>query len=119
MEFHNEERMFVIGVRKDICEKIGIKEEVEIKKLFPIGSSYAPSVCDTLSTLNSIKRQTRDCTHKTIHKENGVYEIIRAIPKKINHPDSMNITRVSKTFTSTPTDVLGEPAPTITQSGSS
>ena len=75
------ERMFVIGVRKDICEKIGIKEEVEIKKLFPIGTSYAPSVSDALSTLelNELDKQEIALIRQSIRKT-ASYEIIRAIP---------------------------------------
>ena len=114
------ERMFVIGVRKDICEKIGIKEEVEIKKLFPIGSSYAPSVSDALSTLELNERDKQEIAliRQSIRKT-ASYEIIRAIPKNPARPSRLHehYKGFKNFYFNTYRCAWGEPAPTITQSG--
>ena len=114
------ERMFVIAVRKDICAKIGFKEEGEIKKLFPIGSSYAPSVSDAISNLKLDERDKQEIAliRQAIRKT-ASYEIIRAIPKNPARPSRLHehYKGFKNFYFNTYRCAWGEPAPTITQSG--
>ena len=114
------ERMFVIAVRKDICARIDFKEEVEIKKLFPIGSSYAPSVSDAISNLKPDERDKQEIAliRQSIRKT-ASYEIIRAIPKNPARPSRLHehYKGFKNFYFNTYRCAWGEPAPTITQSG--
>jgi DNA (cytosine-5)-methyltransferase 1 len=114
------ERMFVIAVRKDICEKVGIKEEAEILKLFPIGSSYHSSVGDALSSLalDETDRKEIALIRQEIRKT-ASYEIIKAIPKNPARPSRLHehYKGFKNFYFNTYRCAWGEPAPTITQSG--
>ena len=114
------ERMFVIAVRKDICQKIGINEEIEIMKLFPVGTSYSTSVGDALSTLELDETDKREIAliRQAIQKS-ASYEIIKAIPKDPVRPSRLqeHYKGFKNFYFNTYRCAFGEPAPTITQSG--
>ena len=114
------ERMFAVGVRKDIAKEVGIKTEIEVKKLFPMGSSFHPSVMDALSTLELNEQDRREIALiKENIRKSATYEIIRAIPKNPARPSRLH--EHYKGFKNYYFNVYrcawGEPAPTITQMG--
>ena len=90
------------------------------KKLFPIGSSYAPSVSDALSTLELNERDKQEIAliRQSIRKT-ASYEIIRAIPKNPARPSRLHehYKGFKNFYFNTYRCAWGEPAPTITQSG--
>jgi DNA (cytosine-5)-methyltransferase 1 len=97
------ERLFAIGIRGDICKKIGITDEREVLTLFPKGSSFHPTVQDAIGDLELDEQDHREISliRQEIRRTSS-YEIIRAIPKNPPRPYRC---------------AWGEPAPTITQSG--
>lgn len=76
----SRERTFVIGVRNDVADKIGIAEEIDVKSLFPLGSSYHPTVKDALSDLILDEQDEREIKLIRQHiRKSSTYEIIRLL----------------------------------------
>lgn len=114
------ERLFAIGIRGDICKKIGITDEREVLTLFPKGSSFHPTVQDALSDLELDEQDQREISliRQEIRRTSS-YEIIRAIPKNPPRPSRLHEHHkgFKNFYFNTYRTAWGEPAPTITQSG--
>jgi DNA-cytosine methyltransferase len=114
------ERLFAIGIRGDICKKIGITDEREVLTLFPKGSSFHPTVQDALSDLELEEQDHREISliRQEIRRTSS-YEIIRAIPKNPPRPSRLHEHHkgFKNFYFNTYRCAWGEPAPTITQSG--
>lgn len=78
------ERLFVIGIRKDIAEKQGLLKEQDVLDLFPKGSSYEPTLYDAIHDLK-IDEEERDLC-MTSARKGASYEVLKLIkndPEKV------------------------------------
>jgi DNA (cytosine-5)-methyltransferase 1 len=114
------ERVFAIGVRKDICNLIGIVDEDDILTLFPKGSSFHPSLHDAIGTMKHDEQDLREIAliRQEIRK-GAAYEVIRAIPKNPPRPSRLHEHHkgFKNFYFSIYRGAWGEPAPTLTASG--
>ena len=114
------ERVFVIGVREDVCKRIGLDCDDDILTLFPTGSSFHPSLHDAIGGLELNEQDLREIAliRQEIRKS-ATYEIIRAIPKNPSHPARLKDSHkgFKNFYFSIYRGSWGVPAPTITASG--
>jgi len=113
-------RLFVVGVRKDIAEKVGIKDDQDIEKLYPDGSSYTPTVKDGIGDLELDQQDQREIKLIRQHeRKSSSYEIIKLIKK--NPPFPYRLHDMPKGFKNYYFNLYrcawGRPAPTMSQSG--
>ena len=80
-------RLFVIGLRPDIAEQLGVKDEKDILDIFPKESSYEPTVKDALDNLEIDKRE-RSLVTSALRKS-SVYEIMIALDKNPKTPTKL------------------------------
>ena len=78
------ERLFVVGIRKDIAETQGITCEQDVLNLYPRGSSYEPTVYDALHDLE-VDPAERDLCLNTAKKVSSyeILKLIRTDPEKV------------------------------------
>ena len=114
------ERLIAIGVRGDICKKIGITDEDEILTLFPQGSSFHPTLQDAVGDLvmDDLERREISLIRQEIRRTSS-YEIIRAIPKNPPRPSRLHEHHkgFKNFYFNTYRCAWGEPVPTVTQLG--
>ncbi len=110
-------RMFVVGIRPDVADKIGLQDEADILSLYPQGSSYQPSVKDAIADVEVDKRE-RNLIISEIRKGTQ-YEVIRGIRKDPEHPARLLDTHIKfkNLYFNTYRCAWNAPAPTITQLG--
>ncbi len=77
-------RLFVIGIRNDIAESVGIDSEKDILNLYPIGSDYEPTIRECLDGLEIDTRQRNLLLTKC--RKSSTYELIRYLPKNPDRP---------------------------------
>lgn len=109
-------RCIVIGIRPDVCRKVGIKNEKDILNLFPEESEYEPTLRDGIGDVK-IDPQERNLLLNQCMK-GSTYEFLKKIPK--NPPHKMRIDDVVQGWTSDFNLVRSswnQPSPTLTQMG--
>ena len=109
-------RLIVIGVRKDIGKKVGIKKDEDILDLYPTGSIYEPTLNDSIRSLDIDKEERNVMLSSVVNS--SIYELLRSLPKNPNKPIGMK--SVDYTWTSDFNIVRSswnQPSPTLTQTG--
>ena len=112
----NRRRLICIGIRKDVCEEIGLRSEDEILDFFPIESSYQPTLREGLDGVEIDEFERRQLILSTIRSTS--YEFIKSIPK--NPSKGMKISHLHPHWTSDFNMVRSSwdlPSPTLTQMG--
>lgn len=109
-------RLIVIGIRPDVCLKVGIKNEAQILDLYPKGSIYEPTLGEGLSDIQIDPFERKQLLLSTVKSSN--YEMIKSLPKNPSRCIGMN--DVDPNWTSDFNLVrssLEKPVPTLTQMG--
>ena len=89
-------RLFVVAVRGDVAEKVGIKSDEDILSLYPIGSDYEVSVREALDGVEIDQRERNFLLSSALR---GVqYELVKALPKDPEKVMRMN--NIDKNWTS-------------------
>ena len=109
-------RLFIIGVRKDVAEAVGIHEDADVRRCFPIATSSPVTIRSALRGLKQDVRQVGPWRKSFAVSSLG--EIIRRFPKnppKHLRPSDLNPADQSNfTFRRCSYDL---PAPTLVVSG--
>ncbi len=110
-------RVYVIGIRNDVCEKVGIKSEEDIIDLYPEASSYNPTVYDALNDLEVNKKERDLCLVSA--RKNSNYEVLKKIKKDPERVWRLNYSneKFKKLYFNTNRCSWYLPAPTLTQLG--
>jgi DNA (cytosine-5)-methyltransferase 1 len=109
-------RLFVLGVRKDIADKVGIKDEKDLLTIYPKGSSYEPSIKDGIKDLK-INSSEKDLLLSN-NRRSMTHHLLKALP--FNPSDSIKISDIDKSWKSDFNLVRSSwdhPCPTLTQMG--
>ena len=72
-------RLILIGVRPDVCEKVGIETDDDILDIFPIGTTFEPNIRDGLKDVVLNKEEINYLKDKT--RLGSSYEIIKHLKK--------------------------------------
>ncbi len=110
-------RLFVIGVRKDVCDRVEIKDEDDILNLYPKSSSYNPTVYDALHNLEVNEKERNLCLVSA--RKNSNYEVLRNIKKDPERVWRLNYSnpKFKSLYFNTNRCSWYLPAPTLTQLG--
>ena len=109
-------RLIVIGIRGDVCKKIGLKKESAILDLYPKGSIYEPTIRDGLEGV-TVDRNERNVLLTSMVKS-STYELLNRLPK--NPPKGIKLSHIDPSWTSDFNLVrssMDHPSPTLTQMG--
>ena len=109
-------RLFILGVRRDIADKVGIKNQQDLLNIYPKGSSYEPSVKDAIKNLKNNPAE-RDLLLSN-SRRSMTHHLLKALP--FNPPDSIKISDIDKSWKSDFNLVRSSwnhPCPTLTQMG--
>ena len=112
----NRRRLICVGIRKDVCEEIGLRSEDKILDFFPIESSYQPTLRDGLEGVEIDEFERRQLILSTVRSTS--YEFIKSIPK--NPPRGFQISNSHPHWKSDFNMVRSSwntPSPTLTQMG--
>ena len=112
----NRRRLICVGIREDISEEIGLQNEDEILDLFPMESSYQPTIKDGFEGLEVDEVERRQLLINT--KRSSSYELISNLPKNPNRP--LGVSDIDPNWTSDFNMVRSswdKPSPTLTQMG--
>jgi len=110
-------RLFVFGIRKDVCDRVGIKDEDDILNLYPQTSSYNPTVYDALHDLKVNEKERNLCLVSA--RKNSNYEVLKNIKKDPERVWRLNYSnpKFQKLYFNTNRCSWYLPAPTLTQMG--
>ncbi len=110
-------RLFVIGVRNDVCDRVGITNEDDILELYPQTSSYNPSVYDALHDLEVNEKERNLCLVSA--RKNSNYEVLKNIKKDPERVWRLNYSnpKFKSLYFNTNRCSWYLPAPTLTQLG--
>ena len=89
-------RLILLGVRSDICEKVGFEDAEDILTVFPKGNTYEPTLRDGLKDL-IIDEEERDYL-LTKGVVNSSYEFLKSLPK--NPSKKIGMKNLDPTWTS-------------------
>jgi len=109
-------RLFVVAVRPDVAKKIGLKDEKDILDLYPVGSSYHPTIRDAFEGLEVDRLERNQLLSAT--RKSGSYELISALPK--DPKTKMRLSDLDPTWVSDFNLIRSSmdlPCPTLTQMG--